>query len=702
MLIRLFAVRPIALIRDKSGRFVATISDPSDLDASLVDAFAPTLPSAKAANAGQLGSGILAFVRRPPFEQRYTEILSHPQVPDRTFSFDVVRARRRKAAIGQCGAGSSLRFSVAMTSLAAEVESGQVFRTLASKSPSATTTLLPTLSSGRTSPTDMVKERTEPLIVDAPPALPVSTLSPSSATTVRRAPPLDAEATTPIRAPALSLPSIKLEPSSPPPAARSAAIAQSQPIRLALAMPGGLKRDKTVTRRSASFSGLDAHIEDLTIPSTSALDDDDAEDAVPLSAVARRQSFAALTSARAASTTPAHEVPSSVSLARASRGVRFSVDTEALVRATDERLAADLKTEKERQRLEELDRKREERFRAEIAATRERRENAKVGGQRKGNGGRFEDWDSLGRRAGAPTTLPSKASMRDFSMPPAPVPSHGSGANVGPPLSGHPSQQQQQQQVNQAPRSRFSRQFLSGEPLPYANDRSSSSERSPLGSSIRAAPLPDLQPPSLIHDSGESSPQTSLSSNGPPLSTSAKRRSTMAPVAPTKDVPSSASIRSRPAHQLKSHASVATFAPSISTTATTVRPESRPSRPMSHSRSSPAIPTVGHLGGFYPPPMPVPFPPVPQLIPYGPGAYGHQSHPMDFGLPPSAYHQPYGSAYGHVTPSYSQLNLYSPQQQQQQLYHHQRVHPVSHAHPQPAQHHPAALTRTRQPSNTRQ
>jgi len=699
-LARLFAVRPIALIRDKSGRFVATISDPSDLDASLVDAFAPALPSAKAAGAGQLGSGILAFVRRPPFEERYTEILPHPQVPDRTFSFDVVRSRRSKVPAGQRPAGSGLGFSAALKSLAAEVESGQVFRTLASKSPSATTTLLPTLSSGRTSPTDMVKERTDPLIVDAPPALPASTLKSSASPSARVPTTPTAKAMTPVRASTLPLPSIKLEPSSPPPLARAAAANKAQPVRPALSIPSSLKRDKTVTRRSASFSGLETHIEAPKVITASALDDeeDEDEDAVPLSAVARRQFFATLTLARTSSTTPTAEASKAVSPARAPRGVRFSVDTDALVRATDERLAAELKAEKERQRAEEVERKRDERFRAEIAATRERRENAKVGGQRKGNGGRFEDWDSLGRRAGAPTTIPSKASMRDLALPPAPVPHHGSNSS-----SGQPAQSQSYQQASLGPRSRSSRQFH-GEVGPHLHDWSPSSDRPPVGSSIRTTHQPDLQPPSLIHDSGDSSPQTSLSSNGPPpLSTSAKRRSTMAPGPATKDLPSSASIHSRPSHQLKSHASVATFAPSISTTATTARQEPRPARQMSHSRSSPAIPTVGHLGNFYPPPVPVPFPPVPQLLPYGPGPYA-QPHPMDFGPPPSPYRQPYGANYVHMSPSYSQLSLYSQQhqqQQQQQLYHQHQSHARPYTHAPPAQPHLASSARTRHPSNVR-
>lgn len=588
-------------------------------------------------------------------------------MPDRTFSFDVIRPRQRKVSSSSGGPRreSSLRFSTGLTSLAAEVESGLVFRTLAAKSPSATTTLLPTISTGRTSPTDMaLQERTDALVVDAALApIPAPAAQPSASTVPAVAP--TAPATTksqPARSSTMPPPSFKLSSASPSARPGPSAVAIAQPGRPALTVPG-LSRNGTVTRRSASFSGLETHLES-SASSSAVEDEDEDEDALPLSVVARRQSFATLTSARASSTTPTAAVTPAVATstpARAPRGVRFSVDTDALVRATDERLAAEAKAEKERLRNEELARKREQAHRAEIAATRERRESNKVGGPKKGNGGQFEDWSSLGSRAGAPTTIPTKASMRDLALPPAPVPA---AAAIPAPSS--------------FPRSRSSRQFAS-----ETMSRSPSSDRLHPSNAHRSGTSPsrnDLQAPSLVYDSGNSSPQTSLSSytpspgaggDGHTSHAASKRRSTLG--GPTKDPAPTA--QPRPSPQLKSHASVSTFTPSVSTftpsvsTATTVRQEHAP-RMLPHSRSSPAIPTVGHLGGFYPPPVPMPYggAPPPQLMTYGSYGLG-----MDF------------------SPQYGGYAQYHPQQ---------RAHHPSHHAATPV-HYPSSSSRTRHSSNVR-
>lgn len=610
---------------------MASISDPLDLDASLVDAMAPPMPLGKSASSGQLRSGILAFIERPPFEQRYTETLPHPQVPDRTFSFDVVRPRQKRFSSPP---RSTLEFSLAIRSLAIEVESGRVFKTMTSKSPSASSTLLPTIASGRTSPTDRVRERTQPLVVDAPPALPPVVVAATNLILKRRSsPPLRS---TPVRSSTLPFP-----PSSTPASLAGVPRIDTQtgagPARSTLTVPeSGPKRSGTITRRSVSFSALTQVESSVSAAANDDDDDEEDDDVLPLAMIARRQSFAALTGQRPTSTTPPAPSPSTPTTpipalppapTKPARGVRFSVDTETLLKASEDRLAIEAKAERDRQRGEEEERKRQERYKAEVAAARERRESNKAG-TKKGNGGQYEDWTSLSRRAGSATTLPSKASMRDLALPPAPaqastfntstLKSSTSPNTLAAGLNAPPS--------SFGPRSRSSRQFVNEHSSTAAMARSQSQEQAPTQPQSyrpRVMSSNDLQPPSLVSNSGNSSPQTSLSSYTPspshqrqPSSLSVSKRPANAP-APSHDGSNTATIRSRPTQQLKSQHSAATLTQSSAS----AQYRQEPPRLNQH-RSSPAIPTMGH---FYPYP---PTPPMPQP--------GQMPHLMDFG-PPAGY-----------------------------------------------------------------
>lgn len=434
-------------MRDASGGFIASISpsSPSGSEVSL-DSVAPPNVSSSAlrAAAPAAGSGVLAFVARPAFEERVVVMLPDPSSADGLSVSEVVTAR---------GLGvMELEFSVGLEALSTEILIRSRVSGPAGRGSSLGLSLEPPRwrptslvdggsvepAGGRKSPTDGKRTGAEQEVaVRGPPKLPDVTLTPGTVGLPKLPAP-----TTPPSATHLA----------PPPAATSSSSEESSPTtptQRAQQLPTPPLSSSPDLRppvlasalRSRRFSPLSRQTypspvsPDLSAKNESAVDDENEtdEDEVPLAVLKHRSSFVKANPSPPKSNTPS--LPSTTAQRSVTRvktpsttrsmskdRVRFSPDTidreqrEAARRETEarEREAREKEAERERARAEEEEKKRQEKLRIEVAATRQRREDAKLG-TKKGNNGNWEDLSS-GSSSGGPPRKQAKRSESSFTL----------------------------------------------------------------------------------------------------------------------------------------------------------------------------------------------------------------------------------------------------------------------------------------------
>ena len=444
---RLFKVRPVSLVRDASGGFIASIAPPSPSGSEIsLDSIAPPNISSSAlrAAAPAAGSGVLAFVGRPAFEER---VAVYTLAPSSDSDSGIIMSEIMTAR----GLGvMELEFSVGLDALATEISirskmpPGPVrqrssFGLMLSSAMARPTSLVDGGSiepvGGRKSPTDGKRTGGEDILVHGPPKLPDVTLTPgANDSTSLPSPPQQQSSRLP--SPKSSTPPSSEEASPTTPTQRNPPLVPPPTDLRPPVLPSAL--------RSRRFSPLSRQTypspvsPSLAVMDESAVDESD-EDEVPLAVLKHRSSFVKGKPSPPPSTTP--PLPSTITTPQTSvtrvkaplatrslskDRVRFSPDTidheqrEQARREAEakEREAREREAEKERVRLEEEERKRQEKLRLEVAATRQRREEAKKGTQ-KGNNGNWEDLSS-GSSSGGPPRKQAKrsesfATLRDDS-----------------------------------------------------------------------------------------------------------------------------------------------------------------------------------------------------------------------------------------------------------------------------------------------
>ncbi|CED83684.1 hypothetical protein [Phaffia rhodozyma] len=423
-LIRLSQARPVSLQRDKSGRLIASISPTSDASVSTAE-FAAT-SAVPRANLPLAGSGILAFISRPTLEVRSIVLVPAANDPDRIIVEPILPARGL--------AVMELEFSEGMEAYAREVikKSSASFEVNVPGTRHSTSgTTLPSLVNslvGRRSPTDPSPADGLKVVIDRVP-------------TVRET----------------VLPGIKLRRSSSTPSSPIKANASSEPVNefLSPTMNNVPHASKLKSSLSSSSLGLQKQQQQqqLAIPRSalskprrsmssmnlvtrrsfpppvgsqfaeSALEDDDKEDETPLSEIQRRHSTIALTPVPSQSTRARDRVRfAQVDVMEDDRSCKEDLgkdldrqgeapwmDSQAEIRAREDAEWEAL--ERDRLRADEEERRRQERYRAEVAAARERRDLAKLG-SKKGNNGNYEEWGALSARVATSSRTTRSESLR--------------------------------------------------------------------------------------------------------------------------------------------------------------------------------------------------------------------------------------------------------------------------------------------------